>query len=80
MAPPTKTLQTFLDSTRTLFGRHRTGALFPMQLCVKTTATSFVGIIQKLFSSDQYVNCSKHGLKHPCGCACNLVLHHTRTQ
>jgi hypothetical protein len=45
--------QTTLSSTRTMFGRHCSGVVFPMLLCVKPSANSFVGVIQKLFTSDQ---------------------------
>ena len=35
--------QSVMDTTRTVFGRHRAGYLFPILLCVKPTATSFSG-------------------------------------
>ncbi len=47
------TLQTTLSGTRTVFGRHSSGAIFPALLSVKPFASSFVGVIQQLFTPDQ---------------------------
>jgi hypothetical protein len=53
--------QTVMNTTRTVFGRHRSGAVFPMLLCVKPMASSFAGVMQKLITTDQYVlHCAQH--------------------
>ena len=33
-----------MNVTRTVFGRHRNGYIFPMLLCVKPMASSFTGM------------------------------------
>ncbi len=48
-------LQTTLGCTRTMFGRHSSGALFPILLCVKPSDNCFVGVIQQLMTPDQCV-------------------------
>jgi hypothetical protein len=48
-------VQSVLNTTRTVFGRHRSGALFPVLLCVKPMANSFAGVMQKLTTSDQFL-------------------------
>jgi hypothetical protein len=48
-------VQSVLNTTRTVFGRHRSGALFPILLCVKPMANSFAGVMQKLNTSDQFM-------------------------
>ena len=47
--------QTTLSTTRTVFCRHSSGALFPALLNVKPSPSGFVGIMQQLFTPDQYV-------------------------
>jgi hypothetical protein len=42
-----------LNATRTVFCRHSSGALFPALLSVKPSENGFVGVLQKLFTSDQ---------------------------
>ena len=42
-----------MNTTRTVFGRHRSGALFPIMLSVKPMGSSFAGVMQKLVTSDQ---------------------------
>jgi hypothetical protein len=42
-----------MNTTRTVFGRHRSGALFPIMLCVKPMGSSFAGVMQKLVTTDQ---------------------------
>jgi hypothetical protein len=44
-----------MNITRTVFGRHRAGHLFPMLLCVKPMSNSFAGVIQKLYTPDQFL-------------------------
>ena len=44
-----------MNSTRTVFGKHRAGYVFPMLLSVKPMAGSFVGVIQQLQSEDQFI-------------------------
>jgi hypothetical protein len=48
-------VQGIINATLTVFGRHRSGALFPIMLSVKAMGSSFVGIVQKLATIDQYV-------------------------
>ena len=52
--------QTVLDITRTVFGRHRDGYIFPMQLSVKSMPNAFAGIIQPVQTPDQFILFSSH--------------------
>ncbi len=47
--------QTVMNTTRTAFGKHKSGYIFPMLLNVKPMETSFAGIVQELTTSDQFV-------------------------
>ncbi len=47
--------QTVMNITRTVFGKHRAGYLFPLLLCVKPMAGAFTGIIQQLHSKDEFI-------------------------
>ena len=47
--------QTLINATRTVFGRHPSGYIFPMLLSVKPMASGFAGVIQKLHTSDQFI-------------------------
>ena len=44
-----------MNTTRTVFGKHRQGHIFPMLLNVKPMETSFAGIMQELTTTDQFV-------------------------
>jgi hypothetical protein len=44
-----------MDTSRTLFGRHRMGYIFPMQLNVTRMDTEFAGIMQRIQSPDEYI-------------------------
>jgi hypothetical protein len=47
--------QRILNSTRTLFGRHRMGYIFPMLLNVTRLDTEFAGVMQRIQSQDEYI-------------------------
>jgi hypothetical protein len=47
--------QRILNTTRTLFGRHRSGHIFPMVLNVARMDTEFAGVIQRIQSRDDYI-------------------------
>jgi hypothetical protein len=47
--------QRILNSTRTLFGRHRMGHIFPMLLNVTRLDTEFAGIMQRIQTQDEYI-------------------------
>ncbi len=44
-----------MNTTRTAFGRHKAGYIFPLLLNVKPMETSFAGILQELTTTDQFV-------------------------
>ena len=44
-----------MNITRTVFARHRAGYLFPVLLCVKPMSNSFAGIIQRLYTNDNFL-------------------------
>jgi hypothetical protein len=48
-------LQRIMDTTRTLFGRHRMGYIFPIQLNVTRMDTEFAGIMHRIQSPDEYI-------------------------
>ena len=47
--------QTALESTRTVFGKHRAGYVFPMLLYVKALPSGFMGMIQQLQTTDEFL-------------------------
>jgi hypothetical protein len=47
--------QFVMNTTRTVFGKHQQGHIFPMLLNVKAMETSFAGIMQELTTTDQFV-------------------------
>ncbi len=47
--------QRILNSTRTLFGRHRMGYIFPMLLNVTRLDTEFAGVMQRIQTQDEYI-------------------------
>ena len=48
-------VQFIMNTTRTVFGKHQQGHIFPMLLNVKAMETSFAGILQELTTTDQFV-------------------------
>jgi hypothetical protein len=48
-------LQLVMDKTRTVFGKHRLGYVFPMVLAVKQNESGFVGVMQRLASEQQFI-------------------------
>ncbi len=55
MALVCRLLQSALNNTTTMFGRHQTGFIFPMLLNVKALPTGFAGIMQKLHTTDNFI-------------------------
>jgi hypothetical protein len=47
--------QTVMNTTRTAFGKHIQGYIFPLLLNVKAMESSFAGIIQELKTSDNFI-------------------------
>jgi hypothetical protein len=49
--------QNIVHQTRTVFGRHHSGYIFPMLLCVKPmeSTTEFVGMVKQLNGEDDYI-------------------------
>jgi hypothetical protein len=47
--------QTVLDTTRTVFGLHKEGYMFPMLLNVKPMENSFSGVIAPLYTATQFI-------------------------
>ena len=48
-------LQSVLNATRTVFGKHADGHIFPMLLNVKSMDNSFAGVLQELHTDDHFV-------------------------
>ncbi len=48
-------VQTVMNTTRTVFGRHRQGHIIPLLLNVKPMETSFAGVLQALDTTDQFM-------------------------
>ena len=45
-----------------MFGRHQSGYLFPVLLCVKSLPSGFAGVMQKLHTNENFVLfCTKSG-------------------
>ncbi len=54
--------QSALNATCTMFGRHQSGYLFPLLLCVKSLPTGFAGVMQRLHTDENAVLfCTKSG-------------------
>jgi hypothetical protein len=51
----TQVSQTVVDKTRTVFGKHRSGYIFPMLLSVQQDESGFVGIMQRLYPEQQFI-------------------------
>lgn len=47
--------QTVIDKTRTVFGKHGAGYVFPMLLSVHQDESGFVGVMQRLFPEQQFI-------------------------
>ncbi len=49
--------QNIIHQARTVFGRHKTGYVFPMLLCVKPmeSSTEFVGMVKQLNGEDEFI-------------------------
>jgi hypothetical protein len=48
-------LQTIVRTSRTMFARHRQGHIFPIILHVDAMDSSFVGVIQKIPTQDEFI-------------------------
>ena len=48
-------LQTVMNTTRTVFAKHRQGYIFPMLLNVKPMESSFAGVMQRLPTQDNFI-------------------------
>ncbi len=44
-----------MNTTRTVFGKHKAGYIFPLLLNVRSTDTCFAGLLQRLHTSDQFI-------------------------
>ena len=47
--------ETVMNTTRTVFGRHHDGHIFPILLNVKPLETSFAGVIAELHTSEHFI-------------------------
>ena len=48
-------VQTVMNTTRTAFGKHSQGYIFPLLLNVKAMESSFAGILQELKTTDNFI-------------------------
>lgn len=48
-------LQSVMNTTRTVFGKHSQGHIFPMLLNVSSLESSFAGAVQALPGSEEYI-------------------------
>ncbi len=44
-----------MNTTRTVFGKHQQGHIFPMLLSVRSTVNRLAGIMQELNSTDEFI-------------------------